>query len=351
MNCIRHPDRAASAFCQHCGKPLCPECTRGPSAETGGLLLCGPCFEARLAGGAPFASGSAAGSGVPASSSSWSTVSAPGSAPGSAPVSATGSAPGSAPGTPFPAPPYRRSSPSPFLAGLLGFIPGVGAMYNGQFVKALIHVVIFVVLISISQQIDVLGILVFAWIMYQVFDAAQTAAARRDGLPLPDPFGILEFSQRVGPPPAPGPMPQAAYVPVPGPPPSAAFAAPASAALGNRGEPVGAILLIAVGCLLLGGTLGILDADWISRGWPVLLLVLGLWLLIRRVAPAVGAPPFRDSFRGPSAASPGSGAGATPGPLSGTPYSTPYSTPYPAPAQPPAGGKEPGTGGSEEQKP
>ncbi len=219
-------------------------------------------------------------------------------------------------------------------------------MYNGQFVKALIHVVIFVVLISISQQIDVLGILVFAWIMYQVFDAAQTAAARRDGLPLPDPFGILEFSQRVGPPPAPGPMPQAAYVPVPGPPPSAAFAAPASAALGNRGEPVGAILLIAVGCLLLGGTLGILDADWISRGWPVLLLVLGLWLLIRRVAPAVGAPPFRDSFRGPSAASPGSGAGATPGPLSGTPYSTPYSEP----AQPPAGGKEPGTGGSEEQK-
>jgi len=34
------------------------------------------------------------------------------------------------------------NAPSPGIAMLLGFIPGVGAMYNGQFMKAVIHVVI-----------------------------------------------------------------------------------------------------------------------------------------------------------------------------------------------------------------
>ena len=73
----------------------------------------------------------------------------------------------------------------PVLAGLLGFIPGVGAMYNGQFVKALAHVLIFAVFVSLSDKSFVFGLLVAAWVFYQVFDAAQTAKARRDGLPLP----------------------------------------------------------------------------------------------------------------------------------------------------------------------
>ena len=81
----------------------------------------------------------------------------------------------------------------PVLAGLLGFIPGVGAMYNGQFVKALAHVLIFAVFVSLSDKSFVFGLLVAAWIFYQVFDAAQTAKARRDGLPLPNPFGLNDL--------------------------------------------------------------------------------------------------------------------------------------------------------------
>ena len=93
----------------------------------------------------------------------------------------------------------------------------------------------------------------------------------------------------------------------------------------RRGEPVGAIVLIAVGLLLLMSTLGILDVDWIGRGWPVLLLLLGFWLLVRRVKqtvpataiPAAGVPrppsrpvgqplakPAEERFGKPYAASP-----------------------------------------------
>jgi hypothetical protein len=90
------------------------------------------------------------------------------------------------------------------LAALLGFIPGVGAMYNGQYAKAIAHVVIFAVLASLSDHVGPFGILVAAWVFYQVFDAYQTAIARRDGLPLPNPFGLNDIAQRLGIHPHPG---------------------------------------------------------------------------------------------------------------------------------------------------
>ena len=64
-------------------------------------------------------------------------------------------------------------------------IPGVGAMYNGQFFKGLIHVVIFAVLISITDHFGIFGIFIAAWILYQSFEAFHTAKALRDGQPSP----------------------------------------------------------------------------------------------------------------------------------------------------------------------
>ena len=43
MNCANHRERTATAFCQNCGKPLCPECTR----TADGLVLCEPCMLSR----------------------------------------------------------------------------------------------------------------------------------------------------------------------------------------------------------------------------------------------------------------------------------------------------------------
>jgi hypothetical protein len=214
------------------------------------------------------------------------------------------------------------------LAGLLGFIPGVGAMYNGQFVKALAHVVIFAVFVSLSDHSGIFGLMVAAWVFYQVFDAAQTAKARRDGLPLPNPFGLNDLGSRLGitntppaapygsgfpppPPPAPGswsgspagaPAPAgepntgdaSGWNPV-APPPgySSSYSAPPAApgvpvdpnaplVPQRHNHPVGAIVLIAIGVVLLMQTLGVFDTEWIGRAWPILLIGIGGWLLYRR---------------------------------------------------------------------
>ena len=153
MNCVNHPDIPVTSYCQNCGKALCAQCTR----PVAGMVYCEQCLAARV--------------GVP----------------------------GAQPGAPFPpGVSLPESGPNPALATLLGFIPGVGAMYNGQFVKAMIHVLVFVVLIAITDEHGFFGIFIAAWILYQVFDANQTAKARRDGLPLPDPFGRNELAIRLG---------------------------------------------------------------------------------------------------------------------------------------------------------
>jgi hypothetical protein len=155
MNCTYHPEVPSSAFCQYCGKPICKDCVR----NVGGSIYCEACLTERLRGAGP-------GAGAPA--------------------------------------PVFTGTPHPMLAALLGFIPGVGAMYNGQYAKAIAHVVIFAVLASLSDHVGPFGILVAAWVFYQVFDAYQTAVARRDGLPLPNPFGLNDIAQRLGIHPHPG---------------------------------------------------------------------------------------------------------------------------------------------------
>ena len=120
-------------------------------------------------------------------------------------------------------------APNPGTATILGFIPGVGAMYNGQYIKAIVHVLVFVVLISITEHYGMFGIFVGAWVLYQVFDAHQTAKARRDGLPLPDPFGLNELGNAFGghtPRPYTPPVPPPAGTPPPGTVPGAAPGTP-----------------------------------------------------------------------------------------------------------------------------
>ncbi len=121
--------------------------------------------------------------------------------------------------------PPASGLPNPGLATLLGFIPGVGAMYNGQFAKGIAHVVIFAVLISLSDHVNgIFGLLVAGWVFYMVFDAYQTARARRDGLVAPDPFGLNNIGEKFGigsgpnwsdftARPAPGTVPPPAYTP------------------------------------------------------------------------------------------------------------------------------------------
>lgn len=200
-------------------------------------------------------------------------------------------------------------------------------MYNGQFIKGMIHVLIFVILVGISKNHDVFGIFVVAWIAYQVFDSYQTAKARRHGLPLPDPFGLNDLGSKLGipsppmhgftgtsvppippvppvpPPPGAGFPPVAGFTdvpytnvpPVPPPPgmvpPPPGFNPMMGPPPFRRREPIGAMILIGLGLLFLLNTLDIFHFDWIGRLWPLLIIALGAALFIRRTREIPPPPP------------------------------------------------------------
>lgn len=154
----------SAGYCQDCGRPLTPETAR----PVGTSLFCEPCLHARLGA-----------AGQPASAYAAGTVPPP-------PVAGIPRA-------------VAANEPHPFLAGLLGLIPGVGAIYNGQFAKGFVHLIVFAVLVSFADHVSgIFGLFVFGWVCYQVFDAYHTAIARRDGLPLPNPFGLNDIGERMG---------------------------------------------------------------------------------------------------------------------------------------------------------
>ncbi|MGB6689245.1 MAG: B-box zinc finger protein [Terracidiphilus sp.] len=305
MDCVNHSGVTATAFCQSCGKALCANCVRHGA---GGQILCEPCMTA------------------------WQTYQQPFVAP-------------VAPG-----------APNPVAAAVLGLIPGVGAMYNGQFFKGLIHVVIFAVLISITDHYPIFGLFIAAWVLYQSFEAYHTARARRDGEPLPDPLGLNELGSWLNlggrqsswgqPGPTPGQGPAAGQGPVnagpmnagpinPGPinagpagtnpapsgwqspytgqapyqygatyaPPAAGFVDPGVPPIPpvppvppvppmhwRRKEPIGAIVLIALGLLFLLGQLDLFRGRVFEFSWPLMLIGLGVWLVIRRAGYGQGGP-------------------------------------------------------------
>jgi TM2 domain-containing membrane protein YozV len=142
----------------------------------------------------------------------------------------------------------HTSASNPGLAAVLGFIPGLGAVYNGEYVKALIQVLIFGAIIAgLASDIST-GYIVFLSIalgcfyLYMPIDSYRVARARRMGEPDP---GILPES--------------------------------------STGRPVGAIVLIVLGILFLMANFGILQEDWFSKAWPLGLIALGIWLVWDRM--------------------------------------------------------------------
>lgn len=227
MNCAVHTDTPAAAYCRTCGKALCENCKR----DVMGAIYCEPCIAARIHG----------------------TQSVP------------------------PPPPVAAGMPSPALAGILGLIPGVGAWYNGQFTKGFIHVLIFALLIVAENTVHqggleiLLGLLIGFSPLYMAFDAYNTARARLMGHPAPDPLGLERiFGVQEG---HAAPA-SASTLTVPG-----ASVTPPPPAVPRSNEPIGAIILIALGVIFLLGNFGIFHA---GRLWPLILIGVGLWIAYKR---------------------------------------------------------------------
>jgi hypothetical protein len=217
MNCYQHSDLPAVAFCRTCGRALCAECKRTAL----GTVYC----------------------------------------PEHAPAETQGAPPQAAY-----AYPAAASQVSPGLAFVLGLIPGVGAIYNGQYGKGLIHAVITGLLISIMDAGGggdglsvIIAFVLVAWWLYMPLEAYHTAKKRQAG------EIVDEFSSLV------------------------------NLRVAGAGFPTGAVLLIGIGTLLLLNTLDILRFRHLIRYWPVILIVTGVYMLYARVTGAPAAPTKEDA--------------------------------------------------------
>jgi|HubBroStandDraft_1064217.scaffolds.fasta_scaffold133628_2 hypothetical protein len=153
---------------------------------------------------------------------------------------------------PLPGTPGDPGQVSPGLAFGLGLIPGVGAIYNGQYAKGLTHVVIFGLFISILSSgpdhgyTPLLALLMAGFCCYMPFEAYHTALRRQRGL------SEDEFSS---------------LLPIHG---SSRF-------------PVAPVVLIALGTIFLLHNLDMIDFERWLRYWPVLLIALGAYMLVARM--------------------------------------------------------------------
>jgi Domain of unknown function (DUF5668) len=170
MNCAVHADTEASGYCRNCGKAMCAAC----SHKVRDVLYCEDCLAQQV--------------GLPSTPSAAAPVGA--AEPG-----------GFAP----PIPPAQKQHTAPVLAFLLGFIPGLGAVYNGEYNKAIIHVVVFgAIILGIASDLgdSIQGLLVFALCVfpfYMAIDAMRSAKARATGQPLADPFENWSGQRPLGP--------------------------------------------------------------------------------------------------------------------------------------------------------
>jgi TM2 domain-containing membrane protein YozV len=235
MNCANHVEVPAVAYCRTCGKPMCSTCTR----DVRGVIYCEECLASQMSGTMP-----------------------PPPDPGVV-------APGAAP---------LMNSSSPGLAAILGFIPGVGAMYNGEYTKGFIHVLIFASLIWAADHVSgIFGIGIAAFVLYMPIEAYRTAKARQMGVQPPDPFGFNNlnlFGSANQPAAAAGVV---AAAPVEGQPVEEAYN-------GGSRIPVGAFVLIALGVIFLLEQFGWFRFDWFGRFWPVILIAIGIRVLMRRTS-------------------------------------------------------------------
>ena len=197
MKCVKHPETDSVVFCGHCGRALCTECRH----EVRGMIYCEDCLAARIG------------------------------TPGISPILGPG------------------AGPSPGVALALGFIPGVGAIYNGQIMKAIVQVLLFGSLIALSNRVPgpmdaIFGMGAAAFYFYMVIDSYQTARAKAFGQPVQEWFGLGEMKMNA---------------------------------------PIGAAVLISIGVLFLLDNFGIPVFRHIGKFWPVLLIGIGVMLLQRRV--------------------------------------------------------------------
>jgi hypothetical protein len=212
MKCAVHQDVDAIGYCRNCGKALCGVCAR-PIRD---VYYCEDCLAGAM--------------GIPATPPAASPY-APGATAYTSPA---------VPPVGGPVPPPVRAGGSPALAFILGFVPGLGAIYNGEYNKALIHIVVFAAIIAgLSSGLGAggsvaLSLLLFGFEFYMALDAMRTLKAKQLGIVAVDPLESW-----------------------------------------SKNRPIGPIILIGLGVIFLLDNFSVFSFFQIDRLWPLILIGAG----------------------------------------------------------------------------
>jgi cell wall-active antibiotic response 4TMS protein YvqF len=142
MNCHYHPETEAVQECRLCSHPLCPAC----AVSVKGVAYCQDCLNARVDAGLPPA-----------------------------------------------APPLMPDFRSPRAAGWLSILPGLGLLYLGEYMKALVVALSVMGAIHLADHNDAGGFLVpLIWIgqiIYAVQEAKRLNRLREGEVAVPEVAG------------------------------------------------------------------------------------------------------------------------------------------------------------------
>jgi Domain of unknown function (DUF5668) len=215
---------------------MCSACARAVRD----VLYCEDCLAMVMAHSAPEPAPA-----PPVSSATYGSAPAPAASPYTAPAATPSYPP--PPGAPYQARPAGSGSPT--VAFILGMFPGLGAIYNGQYNKGLIHIAIFAsIIVALSTDIGdglgaMLGIFLAGFVFYCAFEAMRTAQAKLAGTVPSDPLESW-----------------------------------------SKERPIGPIILIGLGALLLLNNFHILDFIRLGRLWPLILIGVGLYMFRNRLS-------------------------------------------------------------------
>ena len=220
MRCAVHTDVDAVGYCRNCGKAMCAACIR-PVRD---VFYCEDCLATVM--------------GIPAPAPAASPYTAPEGNPGGY------IAPPGQPVTPV------QTNTNPGIAFLLGVVPGLGAIYNGEYNKALIHIVVFATIIVGMSSDDVgagaevaLAFFLAGFIVYMAVDAMRTAKAKRMGQTADDPIELW-----------------------------------------SQNRPIGPIILIGLGALFLLNNFHIFSFHRVVQMWPLILIGAGILMFRNKLS-------------------------------------------------------------------
>ena len=231
MKCAVHTDADAVAYCRNCGKPLCSVCAR-PVRD---VIYCEDCLAATL--GLPSAP-------PPATSMPVATLEAPAFTANSESYAPMPPVVSSVP-VGVVAPPRIGNANAAFM---LGLVPGLGAVYNGEYNKALIHIVVFAsMIVGLNSDLGdgattALALLLAGFVFYMAFDAMRTAKARNIGQVQVDPLENW-----------------------------------------SRERPIGPVILIGLGALFLLNEFSWFSFYRVQRLWPLILIGAGVLMFRNRL--------------------------------------------------------------------